>query len=308
MTTPKRKVESTWSVSIAAVRQVVAVSSVIFGVVACGGTWNPTPADPNSCPDLRLDLVRQPAAALALEWTGSDPEDRTGHHWGAVDRLGAERYLNVEYVPQGGWSVPANTQGIAFDMWAHSPDNFGFDSMEGIGVVYLLEYSVPRAPCDMAVVWDTHLTITLPHGVCVAREGNPGSCSSNDVVYADFQMLSINDPTGAMSVSGQGRAALESAVEASLNAVDERSRIHVSTRTSSRLRKSRAFQGNFNVAQGANAKVFVGVAAMVQKAPHGWVCLNDCTTSPSDRLVDSGLFMVEGGDDGVIGIAMSGTP
>ena len=263
------------------------------------------PADPTACPDLQLEFLKEPTAALALHWAQSQPSNVSGHQWGAVDRSGAERLLNVSFVPQTGWPVPADTRGLAFTIFAHAPDNFGFDPMVGIGVAYVLEYTLPKARCNMSASWDAHLSVTLPHGVCVAREGTPGSCTNNDSVYADFQLFSVDDPAGSMSVTGNGLTALKNEIMARLATPDDRARLQVPASTRSSVRKSRSFSGNFDVTQDTAAHVYVGVSAFLMKTPHGWACLNKCTNSPTDRLVDDGVFVVEGGTDGVVGVGMT---
>lgn len=284
----------------------VALVATALTLFACRGGVSVTPADPTACPALLLDILKTPTAALAFEWNPPNDSDNGGHHWGAVDRSGSERFLNVEFVPQGGWAVPANTKGLAFDMFAHMPDDFGIDPIEGISVAYVLEYTLPSPRCNMNATWDARLSVRLPHGVCVAREGTPGQCSNNGGLYGDFQIFSVDDPTGTMGVTGSGRAALEDAILAALATSDDRSRVHVSWNTQSDLQKGRYFKSSFDVDQGVSAHVYVGVSAMILKTSHGWACLQKCTTAPTDRLVDHGLFLVESGSEGgEIGVGMT---
>jgi hypothetical protein len=283
----------------AALSPVCACALITLGVLACRGTIPVTPGDPSACPALLLDFLRQPTGALAVHWLTPDAA-RTGRLWGTVNRDGTERPHNSETASP----VPANTHGIAFDMFAHVEDEFGFDDPASIGVAYILEYTLPAPNCDMDASWDTELSITLPNGFCIASEGTPGQCSGGGRGSGFFDLISIQDPSGTMSVSGAGRPALENAIEAALGTVNERARILVTANTTSRLRKAASFSGRFTVGQGVRAKVYVGVGTLVMKAPHGWACIRDCISMP-DRLVDHAVFLVEGGDDGVIGVGMT---
>jgi hypothetical protein len=273
-------------------------------VGACqSGPYRVTPSAPGTCPSLQVDYPQVPTAAATIMGSGSN--GNSVHLWRAVDRSGSEHVLNVDFIPQGGWSVPSETKGLSFSQSTHMPDVFGFDPWEGRQVIYVLEYTLPVAQCDMSVAWDTHLTMALPHGVCATREGTPGTCSSGVQGTAILDMFSIDDPSGIMSVSGSGRTALENAIESHLQTVEPRRRIEVHSNTQSNLRKGSDFTGNFNVSQGVRAHVYFAVAVSLQKTTNGWVCLNLCTSGPNDRLTDFGFLFVEGGRGIGIGVAMS---
>jgi hypothetical protein len=273
-----------------------------IGLAGCGGIVL-RPSDPTACPQLQLQTLRQPTAALALALFVVP--QKSWHSWGTVDRSGTEQIQSVEFVPSFGWPVPANTRGLAFNMHAHVPDELGIDTATRTHVVYLLEYTLPIARCDMSVSWDTRLSITLPNGVCVTRVDSPTQCTSSDPVWVEFDLFAISDSTGTMSVSGSGRSALESAIQLVFATPNAHNRLGVANDTQNPLRKNRAFGGAFDVAQGVAAHVYVGVSALMQKNPHGWLCLNRCTSVPTDQLRDRAVFLVEGGTDGVIGLAMA---
>jgi len=144
-----------------------------------------------------------------MAWKWAHYGTKHGFNWGAVRRSGTEAFFNVPYVPQGGWTVPDDTVGLAFTMFTRVDDQLGFDYPETVAVAYVMEYTFPIAKCNMAASWDTRLSITLPRGICVTNAGNPSSCTSNDTVYADFQMFTVQDPSGTMGGTGAGRTALE---------------------------------------------------------------------------------------------------
>src|SRR5688572_17248956 len=150
-------------------------------ILGTGST--PVASDSTACPSIQIEYLKVPTAAMAWKWAHSGTKH--GFHWGAVKRSGTEAFFNVSYVPQGGWAIPNDTVGLAFTMFTRVDDQFGFDYSESVAVAYVMEYTLPVARCNMAASWDTRLSITLPHGICVTNAGNPGSCTSNDTVYAD---------------------------------------------------------------------------------------------------------------------------
>jgi hypothetical protein len=269
---------------------------------ACRTPIQLTPSPPGTCPSLLVDYPSQPTAAAAIEGT-SGVANNNGHLWGTIDASGSEHRLNVDFVPQMGWPVPANTKAVGFDQFTHKSSSSGV--IEGRRFDYILEYTLPAAICDMAVTWDTNLILALPHGICVANEGTPATCRSGGQVAAKLDMYAVSDPTGTMSVTGSGRAALQTAIDVELNTMVPRRRIAVSSNTQSNLRKTDYFMGSFNVAQGVSAHVYVGVAVLIQKMTDGWACLELCVTSPSDRLINRGFLSVEGGRGIGLGVAMA---
>src|SRR5689334_16507111 len=99
-------------------------ASMLVGALTCSACGPIVPANPNACPSLFIDYLRQPSAAAAISMSHSSDD---GHLWGTVDRFGTEHGLNVDFVPQTGWSVPNDTRGLAFSMFVKRPDTFGLD-------------------------------------------------------------------------------------------------------------------------------------------------------------------------------------
>jgi hypothetical protein len=287
--------------AIVVLKSVVLASTVLLGVLACRQPVSIGRGDPNACVPL-VALLSQPTAVLALEWMPPNNREDVGHQFATFSRQQEEIPQASEFV----LNVPAETRGIAFHQFVRLPDQVGLDPLEGLGVAYILEYTLPQARCAMHATWDAHLSIALEHGICGAHLGNPVACESDDNLMADFLLLSVSDPTGTMSVTGSGRAALENAIESLLGLPvgDTRTRIRLVGSTLERQRKARGFGASFTVEQGVSAKVYVGVSAMLLRTRPGWVCTRICPLPPG-RLRESALFRVERGESGQVGVAMA---
>lgn len=207
--------------------------------------------------------------------------------------------MNVQFAPNGGWQLPPEAKGIAFSMFLND---------EGIyGMVFLLEYTLPRVECDASVTWDTKLRLQLPSGVCF---GLPGQCDGGVPGFATFQLITIEDPQGRMGTSANGMLNLRQAITSALSApIDPERTMSVGADDEPSAEPLWLdVLDEFQVDEGDQAKIYVGVAASLAnltlppESPQ-WICTGDCVSSNNEAASDNGMFTVEGGPEGgVIGL------
>lgn len=283
----------------ASLRPLALAAIAALGLVSILGKNGPNNGG-TGCPDLLLDFLRQPSGALAFVLgAGND----SGHGWGFVNRSGGESFMNTEFVPNGGFTVPPDSHGLAFDMFVRDHNQIGFEQSTSNTVAFVLEYELPEVACDATFTWETDISITLPNGICMTDDTWSVNCVTGQSERAIFQLITVEDPVGVMAVSGAGRPILEAAIRNALStAPDSRNSIRLSDTVTSEQRQSMGVSGEFVVAGGNRAHVYVGVSAQLMAFDPGQICTQNCVSSPNDNLVDNAVFLVEGGTDGVVGI------
>ncbi|MDH5505981.1 MAG: hypothetical protein OEZ02_02035 [Anaerolineae bacterium] len=260
---------------------------------------NPKPPPDDKCPESTKSWLAHPSDVFAWEW--DDPQDGN-YYWKLTEGTALMSPSFSTYLDA--------SKGIAFDMFIRAHQNGLFQGSETIGVMYILEYTFPEAPCDVTLTWDTALSLSLPQGFCVTVGSWSATCVEvPDYKYGDFQFIVIEDGTGTVRVSGSGQPLLLGKMYDAISHMPASGMaLYVENNFQGPMGLSKTVNGSILVQGGVQGRIFLGVAAQLMIPHNGMACIENCVTERIENYLDTAVFMVGKGTEMVVDWEMNPAP
>lgn len=260
-----------------------------------------------ACPDINLQILQQPTAAMKWVWAPAGKPNTGGQNWALTDGQNImSSNITGEIVPSTGQAMPTGTKGIAFSMFTRIEPKAVAKAplMGGHGALFAIEYTFPSLDCMSKLTWQTKLTLSFPNGICLTEESVGNNClgvHDPNQWRLHIVFFSLSDPDGKMGiVDSDKRHLLKGAIKGGLG--NTQRRIDLPDNPRQAFSRTITVKDTFTMKAGVEPKVYMIVSPLLYKmnSPRsGQICTRDCLTYENESLMEHAVFKITGSDGGI---------